>query len=101
MPAFGKRPLDAIEPSDVRLWHATTDATKPTIRAHSHALLRTIFAAAVADDLVPANPCRIVGAGATRRAGTTRPATLAGLEVLVAAMPERLRQTLLHGSPTS
>ncbi|MCL3860638.1 site-specific integrase [Actinotalea sp. K2] len=98
VPAFGKRPLDAIRPSDVRLWHATTDATKPTIRAHSYALLRTIFATAVADDLVPTNPCRIVGAGTTRRAGKTRPASLAELEVLVAAMPERLRLMVLLGA---
>lgn len=95
LPAFETRPLGQIRPADVRLWHAGMDARKPTIRAHAYALLRTIFNTAVADDLVTANPCRVAGAGVTRRARTIRPASLGELEALTEAMPERLRAMVL------
>lgn len=98
IPAFGHRPLLEISPTDVRLWHATTDTTKPTMRAHAYALLRTIFSTAVADDLVPTNPCRVTGAGTTKRARAIRPASLGELETLTAAMPDRLRLLVLLGA---
>lgn len=98
IPAFGHRPLLEISPTDVRLWHATTDTTKPTMRAHAYALLRTIFSTAVADDLVPTNPCRVTGAGTTKRARAIRPASLGELEALTAAMPDRLRLLVLLGA---
>lgn len=95
LPAFGARRLVDVTPADVRLWHAGLDAKRPTIRAHAYALLRTIYATAVADDLVPSNPCRVRGAGSTKRAKTIRPATLGELEAIAAAMPERLRPMAL------
>jgi integrase len=49
----------------------------------------------VADDLVPTNPCRIRGAGAAKRVHRTRVASLAELEVIVAAMPARYRAMVL------
>ena len=91
-------PLLEISPTDVRLWHATTDTTKPTMRAHAYALLRTIFSTAVADDLLPTNPCRVTGAGTTKRARAIRPASLGELEALTAAMPDRLRLLVLLGA---
>lgn len=98
LPAFADRALAEIGPADVRLWHATTDLKRPTMRAHAYALLRTIYTTAVADDLVQSNPCRVSGAGATKRARGIRPATLAELEALTAAMPERLRLMVLLGA---
>jgi integrase len=95
LPTFGSRVLGDITPIDVRLWHAGMDARKPTIRAHAYALLRTVFTTAVADDLVSANPCRVTGGGSTKRAKTIRPATLAELESLTAAMPVRLQLMVL------
>jgi len=95
LPTFGSRPLGEITQADVRLSHAGMDARKSTIRAHAYALLRTFIATAVADDLVTANPSRIKGAGATKRAKTIRPATLDELEALVTAMPERLKPMVL------
>ena len=80
------------------LWHATADTAKPTMRAHAYALLRTIFSTAVADDLVPTNPCRVTGAGTTKRARAIRPASLGELEALTAAMPDRLRLLVLLGA---
>ena len=63
LPAFGARRLSAITPADVRDWHAAALPGRPTMRAHAYGLLRTILGSAVNDDLLGANPCRIVGAG--------------------------------------
>jgi integrase len=49
----------------------------------------------VSDDLVPTNPCRIRGAGASRKVHTTKVATLGELEVITAAMPERYAPMVL------
>jgi integrase len=46
---------------------------------------------ALADDLIISNPCRVRGAGSTQRARTIRPASVAELEALVAALPSRYR----------
>jgi integrase len=91
LPAFGSRPLAAITPSDVRDWHAATLADRPTLRSHCYGLLRTIMTSAYTDELIPANPCRIVGAGRSKRVHQIRPATVAELGALTAAMPPRLR----------
>ena len=65
---------------------------RPTMRSHAYSLLRTILASAVNDEIIDANPCRIVGAG-PRQAGPQDPAgvSVAELGVLTEAMPERLR----------
>jgi integrase len=88
---FGNRQLGAIKPKDVRDWHAKTLADKPTMRSHAYSLLRTIMASAVNDELIDANPCRIVGAGRAKRVHKIRPASVEELGVLTAEMPERLR----------
>ena len=54
-------------------------------------LLKTICATAVADDLLPANPCRIRGAGQAKRVSKTEPASLDELAALVEALPQRYR----------
>ena len=91
LPAFGSKPIAAVTPADVREWHATTLTDKPTMRSHAYSLLRTIFASAVNDELVQANPCRITGAGRATRVHKIRPASVAELGELTANMPERLR----------
>ena len=93
LPTFDERPLAAVTPAEVRLWHVGLDARKPTIRAHAYSLLRTIYSTAV--DLVSANPCRVTAAGSSQRAKTIKPATLAELEAATVAMPERLRPMVL------
>lgn len=95
LPGLGGYPLDRIAPATVRAWFATLDAAKPTQRAHSYGLLRAIFTTAVSDDLVPANPCRIRGAGSARKQHKTRVASLPELEALVEAMPDRYRPMVL------
>ena len=91
MPSFGNRQLAAINPKDVREWYETTLIDRPTMRSHAYWLLRTIFAAAVIDEIVDANPARIVGAGRAKRVHRIRPASVEELAVLTEAMPERLR----------
>lgn len=88
---FGAKPIAAIEPKDVRDWYAVTLTDRPTMRSHCYSLLRTIMASAVTDELIDANPCRIVGAGRAKRVHRIRPASVEELGVLTAAMPERLQ----------
>jgi integrase len=99
LPAFGEAEVPGITPSAVREWHAALKGkTGPTMRAHAYGLLRTIMNTAVADEMVPANPCRVRGGGQVKRAKTIRPASLAELETLVKALPERYRLMALFAS---
>ena len=96
LPTFGSVDLEDITPAMVRAWHAELgERTGPTRRAHAYALLRTILATAVDDDALAANPCRIRGAGTSRRAKPIRPATLAELAAIADAMPARYRAAVL------
>lgn len=93
---LGDLAVTSITPAAVREWHAgLRDATGPTQRAHAYSLLRTIMNTAMADDLIPANPCRVRGAGNAKRARIIREASLAELEALVRAMPARYRLMVL------
>jgi integrase len=95
-PAFGSLPVPALTPAAVRTWHAAlSKRTGPTARAHAYALLRTVMNTAVADDLIPANPCRVRGAGQTRRVKKIVPATLAELAALTKAMPAKYQLLVL------
>lgn len=96
LPALGDVPLPQITPSRVRAWHAATSVNKPTMRAHAYSLLRTVLNTAAADDLITSNPCRVRGAGSSKRVHEVRPASLPEIAALVEAMPERLQvMTLL------
>jgi integrase len=98
-PTFGNTPVPAITPAEVRTWHAALiKKTGPTARAHAYALLRTILNTAVADDLIAANPCRVRGAGQSKRVKKVRPATLAELETIVKAVPDKYRLMVLFGA---
>lgn len=95
-PTFGPLPVPAVSPAAVRTWHAAlAKTTGPTARAHAYALLRTVMNTAVADDLIPANPCRVRGAGQTRRVKKIVPATLAELAALTKAMPAKYQLLVL------
>jgi integrase len=95
LPTLGAFPLRKLTPAAVREWHAKTAPNAPTVRAHAYALLKTICATAVADDVLPANPCRIRGAGQARRASRTEPAPLDELATIVENMPDRYRLMVL------
>jgi integrase len=89
LPALGDIPLTGITSLTVRQWYATLPAEHPTRRAHAYSLLRTILGSAVTEDLIPANPCHIRGAGASRRVHKITPATLTELERIIAELPDR------------
>jgi integrase len=95
-PTFGGVPVSGIEPAAVRTWHAETGKhTGPTARAHAYALLRTVLNTAVADDLIGANPCRVRGAGQSKRVKQIEPASLPEIEVLTLAMPGKYQMMVL------
>lgn len=98
LPTFAATPIRRLSPALVREWHAKTALSTPTVRAHAYMLLKTICATAVTDDLLPANPCRIRGAGQAKRVSKTEPASLDELAVLVEAMPPRYRLMILLAS---
>jgi integrase len=98
LPTFGARSLAAITADDVKRWHNTTLVNRPTLRSHAYSLLRSIMASAERDELIAANPCRIVGAGSAKRAKLIRPASVEELAVIVDVMPERLQLMVLLSS---
>jgi integrase len=99
LPQFGTTPVSAITAADVRTWHAALGKrTGKTARAHAYALLRTIMGTAVADDLIAANPCRVRGAGQTKRAVKIKPASLPELEVIANAVPPKYQLMILLAS---
>lgn len=95
LPALGHLPVDEIRPALVRAWHGELLPGRPTLRAHAYSLLNTIMHTAVADELVPSNPCRVRAAGSAKRARPIRPATVEELATIAAAMPKRLRLAVL------
>jgi len=94
LPAFGMFSIEDITPAAVRAWHASLK-TGPTAKAHAYGLLRTIMATAVADDVITSNPCRVRGAGQAKRAKRIQPASLAELETIAGAVPDRYRLMIL------
>ena len=94
-PMFETVAVKHISPDMVREWYAVTAIDRPTLRSHSYGLLRTILGQAQRDGLIAANPCHIRGAGNTKRVHKIEPATLAQLEALVKAAPERYRAMML------
>lgn len=62
--------------------------------AHTYRLLWTVLNTAVTDGLIPANPCRLPGAGSSR-SPERRPATAQEVALLAQAMPPRFRAAVL------
>lgn len=107
-PTLGAKRLANITPEDVRTWHgkltkaqaalaATTtkggakrQMTGTAIARQSYALLRSVLATAVADGLIPRNPCQVRGAGVAK--AEERPLlTLEQYTAIVEEHPEWLR----------
>jgi integrase len=67
LPQFGDIALAKVRADDVRRWHGSLVKTAPkSIPSKAYRLLHAIFATAVEDGLIAANPVRIKGAGAER-----------------------------------
>ena len=86
LPTFRNVPLEAITVASVKSWHKTLLVDKPTARSHAYGLLRTILQTAYQDDLIPANPCRIRGAGNVVRSTRTDVPTAVQVHQLADAM---------------
>ncbi len=95
LPTFASSPVHTIEREQVERWYDRCAPGHPTYRARAYGLLRAVLASAVDEGHLAANPARIRGAGAVERAHVVRPASLAELETLVAAMPPRYRLLVL------
>jgi integrase len=97
LPTFGDVAVGEVTQPMVRAWYAKLDPSTPTLRAHAYSLLKTVLASAVDDDDVPlaVNPCRVRGAGTTKRARKVKPATLDELAALADAMPAKYRAMVL------
>lgn len=72
--------------------------SRPRTNAKAYALLRTILASAVDDEILATNPAQIRGAAVSKRRRTIEPATLPQLSAITEAMPERLQLAVLLGS---
>jgi integrase len=88
-PTLGELRLRDTTPATVRAWVGMLNAKTPRINEHAYALLKTIFATAVQDELLDRNPGRERMRKPVRHIG--EPASLDELALLVAALPERLR----------
>ncbi len=95
LPSLGHLPLDKITSGVVRSWHAglLRDAA-PTPTRQAYSLLRAMLNTAVADELLPRNPCTVRGAGVSR-AGERSIATVAQVHTLADAVPPRYRMLIL------
>lgn len=98
LPQLGSVPLTRFTSEMVREWYMQLDKSRPTLRAHAYGLLRTILGTAVTDEQISSNPCHIRGAGNTERTKQIRPATLAELEAITQAIPEKYRPMVLLSS---
>ena len=93
-PALGQVTLAGLAPSKIRGWHAELAMRHVSTASKAYRLLSTILRTAVADDLIVTSPCKVKGAGIEH--AVERPmATLAEVDALVKAMPDRLRLVVL------
>lgn len=88
-PKWGSRRLDSITVEQVRLWHRKLLIDKPTMRAQVYSLLRTIMGTAWQEDVIDSNPCRVRGAGSTKRRTRTDVPTATQVLALADALPSQ------------
>lgn len=101
-PTFGSKPIASITMDAVDKWYAKTLVDKPTARAHTYSLFKTIIEnAVVRDRIIDRNPCSIAGAATSARKIKPRPATLEQLATIVTTMPDNLRLMVLLASWTA
>lgn len=95
LPDLGNVQLSRIDTAMVRRWYAKQGDDRPSARAHAYATLHNILGAAVDEDLIVANPCRIKGASKSNAQRKVRPATLAEVGVMADNIPDRRKAMLL------
>lgn len=95
LPVFGDVAITDLTASMVRGWWQSLPVDRPTANSHAYSLLRTIMGTAVDEERLTVNPCRIKGAGVTKRARQIKPATPEQLRTIVENMPEQWRLLVL------
>lgn len=95
LPEFGEVRLADISIGHVKTWHAALLVDRPTQRAHTYSLLRTILNDAVREQLILTNPCVVRGASNAPSVRRIEPLTPADLHALADAMPARWRMAAL------
>lgn len=94
LPTLGQVTLAGLAPSKIRGWHAGIAQSHPSTASKAYRLLSTIMKTAVVDGLILTSPCKVNGAGSEHAA--ERPiATVAEVDALVTAMPDRLSLVVL------
>lgn len=91
LPYLGATPLKQITLTEIKAWRATLDPATQATNAAAYRLLRSLLQAAEEEELIDRAPPKIRGAANARVTRVARPATLAEVEVITQAMPERLR----------
>lgn len=98
LPALGARTLASITPTDVRgLVRRLSEQLAPSTAHHVHGLLSAILRAAVEDGYLARNPAARTAPGRPRRP-QVRPLTVAQVQALLDATPERFRVAVLLGA---
>ncbi|CQD11843.1 integrase [Mycobacterium lentiflavum] len=98
-PTFKTKAIRAITTESVDRWYARTLPDKPTIRAHTYSLLRTILETArERDRIIDVNPCLIRGAGTAERKIKPKPATVEQIGIIAAEMPDNLGLMIILAS---
>ncbi|MFF3180254.1 tyrosine-type recombinase/integrase [Rhodococcus pyridinivorans] len=96
LPVLGDLPLRDITPAIIRSWHAGLGTEHRTRNAHLYRLANSIFGTAVEDEVLPANPCRIRGAGVSpKRTHDVVILSPQELAQLAEKMPAPLRASVL------
>jgi integrase len=94
--AWGTVSVADVTPQAVRHWYEQAAKTsKPTALAQAYRLLRSVLSVAVADDVIPANPCRLRSAGTPKPARQSRALTAAEVQALAETLPTRYRALAL------
>ncbi len=94
LPAFGTAAIRRITTPMVRDWNAALAKEKAGTARCAYRLLRAILNAALEDGLVPANPCKVKGAGSDRSPERVPP-TVAEVQALMRAMPPHLHAAVM------
>lgn len=96
LPHVGNMPLSRMTPAAVRRWHAGRlhDGIGRSTVAKAYRLLKTILNTAVADEVLPRNPCLLRGAGSERTPERVPP-TLPQAYALADAVQPRWRMLVL------
>ena len=95
LPPLGTVAIADLTPALIRQWYAALVARRsPSVAAKAYTRLRQVLTAAVNDEVIAKNPCRIERGGA-EHPPEQRFATMAELASLAGAVPDRYRALVL------